>query len=318
MHNVPWNRVLITGGAGAIGSNLSNTLSDAGCAVTVLDDLSSGSAGLLNDKINFIHGSVCKDQDLESAFSNSPDVVFHLAALFANQNSVENPRRDIDVNGLGTIKVLEFAQKKHIKKLLYTSSSCIYGSNPDMRENNSIGCTDTPYAITKFLGEQYCRFWSRHNDLDTVIVRLFNSYGPGEFPGQYRNVIPNFFSLALRGEPLPITGSGDEIRDFNFVCDTVNGIISAMSSTTLPGDVYNLASGIGTRISDLACMINEITGNSAGIRFVPRRTWDSITTRIGYIEKARLELGYQPACKLPCGLAKTFEWLKLHDLSSLR
>ncbi|OGT95793.1 MAG: hypothetical protein A2X80_03645 [Geobacteraceae bacterium GWB2_52_12] len=314
MNYAPWNRVLITGGAGAIGSNLSNALSDAGCTVTVLDDLSSGSTGLLNEEINFIHGSVCRDQDLENAFSSSPDVVFHLAALFANQNSVEHPRKDIDVNGLGTIKVLEFAKKNHIKKLLYTSSSCIYGSNPDMRENNYIGCTDTPYAITKLLGEQYCRFWSRHHNLDTVIVRLFNSYGPGEFPGPYRNVIPNFFSLALQGEPLPITGSGDEIRDFNFVDDTVNGIISAMSSTTLPGDVYNLASGIGTRISDLACMINEITGNRAGIRFVPRRTWDSITTRIGCIEKARKEIAYKPSCNLTRGLSRTHEWFKLHGI----
>lgn len=304
-------RVLITGGAGAIGNNLAKTLAALGDDVTVLDDLSSGHASLLSPLVRFIKGSVCVDADLEKAFESRPQEVFHLAALFANQNSVDNPRDDIAVNGLGTIKVLEFSTRHAVRKFLYASSSCVYGTSEYMEEDNDIvGCADTPYAITKFLGEKYCRFWSAHHGLNTVIVRLFNSYGPGEFAGRYRNVIPNFFALAMNGKPLTITGTGDEIRDFNYVGDTVDGMIGAMSNRTDSGNVYNLASGVGTRIIDLATMINDISGNCAGVDFLPRRDWDSIIRRIGRINKAARDIGYCPATKLADGLQLTHHWIK--------
>jgi nucleoside-diphosphate-sugar epimerase len=312
MSHLSWKRALVTGGAGAIGSRLANTLRAGGCEVAVLDDLSSGDAGKLDPGIAFVQGSVTSDRDLDRAFATAPDVVFHLAALFANQNSVEHPCRDIDVNGLGMIKVLQWSQRHAVRKLLYTSSSCVYGASPEMREDAAAGSTDTPYAITKYLGEMYCRFWSSHHGLDTAIVRLFNSYGPGELPGRYRNVIPNFFSLAMQGKPLPITGTGDEVRDFNYVDDTVDGMIRVMSCGTVPGSVYNLGSGKGTTILDLAGMINRIAGNPAGIAFVPRRSWDTVTRRIGNIGKARAGVGYEPRVALPEGLARTHEWLKAH------
>ena len=304
------NRVLITGGAGAIGNNLANTLAVLGDDVTVLDDLSSGHASLLSPLVRFIKGSVCVDADLEKAFENHPQEVFHLAALFANQNSVDNPRDDIAVNGLGTIKVLEFSTRHAVRKFLYASSSCVYGNIESMEEDNAMGCVDTPYAITKFLGEKYCKFWSEHHGLDTVIVRLFNSYGPGEFAGRYRNVIPNFFSLAMNSKPLTITGSGYEIRDFNYVDDTVKGMIKAMSFNTSSSSVYNLASGKGTKIIDLAYMINDITGSCAGVVLQPRRTWDSVQRRIGNIDKSKHEFGYAPETGLYIGLCNTYEWLR--------
>lgn len=303
-----YKRILVTGGAGAIGNNLVRTLSDQGHDITVLDDLSSGHASLVPNNVRFVKGSVFIDSDLEEAFSGYPQEVYHLAALFANQNSVDNPDKDIAVNGLGTIKVLEFSTKYSVRKLLYASSSCVYGAIERMDENRAMGCVDTPYAITKFLGEKYCQFWSTHHGLDTVIVRLFNSYGPGEYAGLYRNVIPNFFSLALNGKPLTITGTGNEIRDFNFVADTVSGIIKAMEHTTIPGDVFNLASGIGTKIVDMATMINDITGNHAGLQFQPPRSWDSVSTRIGQINKATRIIGYHPETALIDGLKTTYQW----------
>lgn len=303
-------RILVTGGAGAIGSNLAAALLSAGHEVTVLDDLSSGHASLVPKGARLVLGSVEHEEALAEAFSAKPERVFHLAALFANQNSVEHPDRDLAVNGLGVIKVLEHAKRAGAGKVLYTSSSCVYGNKPVMRETDLDFKPDTPYAITKLLGEQYCRFWSDLHKLDTVIVRLFNTYGPGEHPGRYRNVIPNFLALAMRGEPLPITGTGEETRDFNFVSDTVAGMMLAMERSTIAGDVFNLASGRETTIMQLAETINSVTGNRAGIKLQPRRGWDHVLTRRGDTAKAESVLGYRPTVALGQGVERTYSWLR--------
>jgi nucleoside-diphosphate-sugar epimerase len=303
-------RILVTGGAGAIGSNLTAELIAHGHDVTVLDDLSSGHRGLIPRGARVVIGSVADDRALAEAFEPAPELVFHLAALFANQNSVEHPERDLMINGLGLIKVLEYAKRCGARKLLYTSSSCVYGSKPVMRETDTDFAPDTPYAITKLLGEKYCRFWSEFHGLDTVIVRLFNTYGPSEHPGRYRNVIPNFLQMAMAGEPLPITGTGEETRDFNYVSDTVAGIIAAVESPTRPGDIFNLASGRETTIRALAETINEITGNRAGLAFKPRRGWDHVLTRRGDTSKAERMLGYRPKVSIEQGLQRTYDWLR--------
>jgi nucleoside-diphosphate-sugar epimerase len=301
---------LVTGGAGAIGSNLVGLLLSQGHAVTVLDDLSSGHRALVPAGASLVEGSIESDAALSAAFAHRPEWVFHLAALFANQNSVDHPDRDLAVNGAGTLKVLEAARRAGVRKVLYTSSSCVYGNSEVMRETDQAFDLDTPYAITKLLGEHYCQYWSRHHGLDTVAVRLFNTYGPHEYPGRYRNVIPNFMQLAMRGEPLPITGSGEETRDFNFVGDVVKGLLAAMTASTIPGDVFNLASGRGTAIGDLAARINALTGNKAGIILKPRRGWDRVLNRRGDATKAHAAFGFASLTALDDGLAQTYEWLK--------
>lgn len=309
-------RVLVTGGAGAIGSNLAAELLARGHAVTIIDDLSSGHRALVPAGAQLVVGSIVDDVALERAFAGGPEQVFHLAALFANQNSVEHPGRDLTVNGLGLVKVLEHAQRAGVAKVLYTSSSCVYGNKALMQETDLDFKPDTPYAITKLLGEKYCRFWSEHHRLDTVIVRLFNTYGPGEHPGRYRNVIPNFMKLAMAGQPLPITGTGEETRDFNFVSDTVAGMMLAMELATVPGDAFNLASGRETTIKTLAEHINDITGNRAGMAFQPRRGWDHVLTRRGDTSKAETVLKYKPRISLRQGLELTHAWLKTASASS--
>ena len=221
---------------------------------------------------------------------------------------MDNPEKDLRTNGLGTLKILEWCQKSKVRKLAFTSSSCVYENREEMGEDAPLAEFDTPYAVTKYMGERYCRYFSAQFGLDTVILRLFNSYGPGEHPGRYRNVIPNFFALALSGQPLPITGTGNEVRDFNFVTDTISGIEKAMFVKTEPGDVFNVASGQGTRIEDLALAVNAFAKNGAGLAFAPRRSWDHVTRRIGLIEKARKVLSYAPAVALPEGLARTYGW----------
>jgi nucleoside-diphosphate-sugar epimerase len=303
-------RILITGGAGAIGSNLAQTLLERGNEVGVIDDLSSGYRDLVPDGVRFVEGSITDDKPLAAAFDPVPDFVIHAAALFANQNSVEHPQADLLVNGLGSIKVLERAVEARVQKVVFCSSSCVYGGKEVMRESDTDLAPDTPYAISKWLGERYVCYWANQHKLNAASVRLFNVYGPGERPGRYRNVIPNFFALALRKEPLVITGTGEETRDFTFVNDAVDGIIGVLAAPTAPGETVNIGSGQPTRIIDLATRINELAGNSSNIRFAPRRSWDHVPHRNCDNTRARQLFGFAPSTTLDQGLEMTLAWLK--------
>lgn len=308
--------ILITGGAGAIGSNLLRKLiDDCDCKkIIIIDDLSSGHIVNIpkSDKIIFIKDSILNDEALEKAFSHNVNVVFHLAAHFANQNSVEKPKEDLLVNGLGTLKILEFAHKFNVKKFVYSSSSCIYGNHPGPMSEESLEYRpDTPYAITKLLGERYVNFFHKHHRLNTVILRYFNSYGAGEFPGKYRNVIPNFLWLAMNKKPLPITGTGEETRDFTYVGDTIAMTLLAGGKEKAIGEVINIGQGRAVKIIDLAKKINEITKNEAGISFIEKRNWDSVKHRCASVEKAKNILAYQSySNNIEFGIKEAFEWLK--------
>jgi nucleoside-diphosphate-sugar epimerase len=148
--------------------------------------------------------------------------------------------------------------------------------------------------------------------MNTVIFRLFNSFGPGELPGKYRNVVPNFFEKAMAKEPLPIFGTGKETRDFNSVDNVVSALVAAMTTDKAIGQTFNIGSGKTTEINDIARMINEITGNPAGVTYLPRRDWDSVVNRCANIDKAREILNYEPVINLHKQLQTTYEWLKQH------
>ena len=192
---------------------------------------------------------------------------------------------------------------------IYTSSSCVYGhQEKNLHEEDKLQDLDTPYAATKLLGEQYAKIWSQKKEFSVKVVRIFNSYGPNEFPGKYRNVIPNFIEKALRGESLTILGEGTETRDFTYVSDVVEGLL--LASTTKEDDfgIYNIGSGVGTRILDLANQINIISGNQTPITFAPRRNWDHILHRVSDISLAKEKLNFSPVVTLSDGLQRTFEW----------
>jgi UDP-glucose 4-epimerase len=307
--------VLVTGGAGAIGSNLTRSLAEAGAQVIVLDDLSSSKRWNVPSlpAVLFVEGDITDEIKLKRTFSEKPSIVFHLAAFFANQNSVDYPERDIAVNGMGTLRLLEYSAFTSVDRFIYASSGCsIYGSNaplPLKEEFMSLHLS-TPYQITKMLGELYCNFFHNHHGLRVVKPRFFNSYGPGEIPGQYRNVIPNFIYWAMKGQPLPITGSGDETRDFTYVGDIVDGLLRAGAIEDAIGQEFNLASGVETRIIALAKMINEATGNNGGIEFVQRRKWDTKSRLLASIERAKEIIGYEPATNFVKGLQATIKWFQ--------
>ncbi len=308
--------VLVTGGAGFIGTNLVRRLLSLNPEkIVVLDDLSSASLwNLPNDKrVRFIQGSVLEDDKLTSAFDLHPQFVFHLAAHFANQNSVDHPEHDLMVNGLGTLKVLRLAHMTNVERFVFSSSGCsVYGSDAPLplREEHISLHLDTPYQITKLLGELYCNYFHNYYGLKVGLPRFFNVYGPGEVPGRYRNVIPNFIYWALNDKPLPITGSGDETRDFTYVGDVVSGVLKTAVSDRAIGEPLNLASGHETRIADLAEMVNKLTGNTKGMVFCEKRGWDKSTRRRASIEKAEKLLDYRPSNNIQSGLSSTVNWFK--------
>ena len=308
-------RILVTGGAGCIGVNLVKTLLQAPARhVIILDDLSASYEWNLpkHGSVTFIRGSVLDDEKMKRAFSLKPQFVFHLAAHFANQNSVDQPDTDLLVNGLGTLKTLQYSQLASVQRFVFASSGCsVYGSQAPLplREDFTSLHLDTPYQIHKLLGELYCNYFYDYYKLPVSIARYFNVYGPGEVPGKYRNVIPNFIWRAIHEQPLPITGTGEETRDFTYVNDIVDGSLRIGISKQALGEPINLASETETKVIDLAKWINELTGSKAGIVHEGRRDWDKVYTRRASIEKAKRILGYQPKTNMKNGLKATHQWL---------
>ena len=311
--------ILVTGGAGAIGSNLIIALASlvgTKGKVIVLDNLSS-----IKEKnhwnvvplpnIMFVEGDVRSDIYLKRVFRENISIVYHLAAFFANQNSVDFPEISADVDISGHIKLLEYARLTKVDRFVYASSGCaIYGSYPQLplKEDFVSMHLTTPYQINKMTGEMYNNFYFHNYELQIVNCRFFNSYGPGEVPGQYRNAIPNFLYWALQGKSLTLTGTGEETRDFTFVLDLVQGLIKSGYYKEAIGENFNLASGKEVSIRGLIDMVNEATGNKSPILFKPRRKWDTKPRLLASIEKANRLIHYSPIVEFNEGFQTTLEW----------
>ncbi|MCP4481237.1 MAG: NAD-dependent epimerase/dehydratase family protein [bacterium] len=308
--------ILVTGGAGAIGSNLVKKLSELEAKmIIILDDFSSAKKWNIPSLANvmLVEGDILNEEYLKRVFFERPEYIFHLAAFFANQNSIDYPEKDLAVNGMGTLKLLRYAQLTGIKRFVYASSGCsIYGSEAPLplTENFMSMKLSTPYQITKMLGELYSNFFNHQYGLEVVKARFFNSYGPGEIPGQYRNVIPNFIYWAMKGMPLPITGTGEETRDFTYVGDIVDGLLRVAIMEEAIGEEFNLAAGKEIQIGQLATMINELTNNKAGIKYTARRKWDNKSRILASIEKANTLIGYNPNTEFENGINQTINWFK--------
>lgn len=306
--------ILVTGGAGAIGSRLvRRLLADGAARVIVVDDLSSGYEWLLpaDPRLQFLPQDVGRLLDL--GLDAAGATVFHLAAFFANQNSVDHPLDDLRTNGAGTVTALLWAQAQQARRFVYASAGCSiagHGINAPIREDMPVSLQlDTPYQITKALGEFYCNYFHAAG-LPAVRCRFFNSYGPGEVPGYYRNVIPNFIWRALHHEPLRITGTGEETRDFIFVDDLVEGLVRTAAVPQAAGGAFNLGTGVQTRIGDLAEWIIQLCGSRSRIEYGPRRPWDHSTQRQADIQRATTLLGLRPQVEVRVGLERTVAWFQ--------
>jgi nucleoside-diphosphate-sugar epimerase len=308
--------VLVTGGAGCVGSNLCKRLAELEAKeIIILDDLSSAYEWNIPKakNISFVEGSILDDEMLKRVFKKRPQYVYHLAAHFANQNSVDNPEKDLLVNGLGILKVLEHAQLVDVDRFVYSSSGCgVYGLESKMPfEEHDISISlHTPYQVTKLLGELYTNYFHNLYEMPVVNARFFNVFGPGEVPGRYRNVIPNFMYWAMNGQPLPITGDGSETRDWTYVGDIVNGLLSMGVEEQAIGQAINLGSSKEHKVVDMARMVNELAGNKAGIKFVERRDWDVKKRLCSSIGRAQTILDYSPTVSFEDGLKNIHSWFK--------
>jgi nucleoside-diphosphate-sugar epimerase len=311
--------ILVTGGAGAIGSNLiialSSLVGNQG-KIVILDNLSSIKTNepwniVPLPNILFVEGDIRSDIDLKRVFKEDISMVFHLAAFFANQNSVDYPERSAEVDIIGQIKLLEYSRLAKIERFVYASSGCAiygsYGKLPLEEDFISMHLT-TPYQVNKMAGEMYCNFYGHHYDMKIVNCRFFNSFGPGEVPGQYRNVIPNFIYWGLKKKSLPLTGTGEETRDFTFVLDLIQGLIKAGFYSEAIGENFNLAAGREISIHEMARIVNETTSNPASISFRPVRKWDTKKRLLASISKAEKLIHYHPITEFKSGLLQNIEW----------
>lgn len=304
-------KILITGGAGAIGTILIKELIKDN-EIYVIDNFSSGVIENLDGINCHLTNADIRDNDkLSALFKNKFDVVIHLAAHFANQNSVDFPISDQMVNTNGTLNILNQCLK-NMPRFIYASSSCIYGGySPPFSEDMKIDDLHTPYAISKYAGELYTRFYAKQYELETISLRFFNNFGPYDLPGNYRNVLPNFLLKAIRNEDLTITGSGEETRAFNYCTNTVSAIIKAanVSYDKVPElPVFNVGTTEETKILYLAKKIIELTSSKSQIIMKGRRKWDHTSRRSADLTKITKHLGYEPAVSFDDGLEKTVEW----------
>ncbi len=309
--------ILITGGAGAIGRNLALALSILQAKkVILLDNLSSAYSWNIPNKQNilFVKGDIRNEDDLVRVFHHKPTLVFHLAAFFANQNSVDYPLQCDEVNSKGIIKLLEYCNLVgNIERFIYANSEGgAYGSDCKMpfKEDDISLKLGSPYYVSKMAGEAYCNFYNAYYGLPISIVRLFNSYGPGEVPGQYRNVIPNFIYWAMKKQALPLTGNKNIARDFVYVDEIVKGLLSAGFFKEAIGVPINIATGKAISIYELAELINSRTNNPAGINVIKQRKWDSREIIVGNNDRCKELLRFTPTSQIEIGIKKNIEWFE--------
>ena len=304
-------RVLVTGGAGFVGSNLVRRLMRAGARVTVLDDLFTGRLeNLPASGFEFVLGSVC-DAALVGKMVAGAQVIFHAAARNIVV-STRNPREDFETNIGGTLNVL-MAAREHpdsIQRVLYTSSTSVYG-NPrylPINEDDHLSLL-TPYAVSKLGGENYCMAFYESYGLPTTAVRYSNIYGPGQDPANpYCGVVAKFIESLFAGEPPVIHGDGNQTRDFTFIDDAVEATVRAATSDRALGEVFNVGTGTETRVNELVALLLRIVGSEQVPVHKDRRDVDNIRRRVVNIEKTRRALRWVPETTLEQGLLLTVAW----------
>jgi UDP-glucose 4-epimerase len=305
-------RVVVTGGAGFVGSNIVRRLLERGAFVVVLDDFSTGVPANLPDMpdhLEVVRGSVT-DFALVRDVIKGAGLVIHAAArnIIA---STRNPRDDFETNIGGTLNVLLATEGSTVKRVVYSSSASVYGNPRYLPINEDDGIdTLTPYAVSKLAGENYCRAFYESHGVSTAVVRYSNVYGPAQRPDNpYCGVIAKFFDSARRGEPLRIHGDGDQTRDFTYVDDAVNATLLAAVSHKADGQIYNVATGRETTINQLARAVMKVVGVEGEPEYIDRRDIDNIRRRVLNIEKIRRELRWVPGVTLEKGLRQTWLWL---------
>ena len=306
--------VLVTGGAGFIGSHLIRRLLDDGCGVRVLDNLVTGKAANLDDmreRIEWLEGSVTDAPEVARAVQGV-DTIFHEAAIPSVPRSVREPLEGNATNVDGTLNILNAAREAGVRRLVYASSSSAYGDSPTMpKEETMTPAPLSPYAVAKLAAEHYCQVWHRVYGFETVALRYFNVFGPRQDPqSEYAAVIPRFITAILEDRPITIYGDGEQSRDFTYIDNVIDINILAMNTTgDALGQTFNAACGERFSLNELVAQCGEIMGVEPEVQYLDARAGD-VKHSLASIEKARALLGYEPRVKFREGLERTVEFFQ--------
>jgi nucleoside-diphosphate-sugar epimerase len=306
-------KFLITGGAGFIGSNIVEELVARKHFVRVLDNFSTGKMENLEpfrDKIEVVKGDITNPADLRGAL-NGIEVVLHQAALRSVPRSIDDPFSSNEVNITGTLKLLLEAREQKIRRVVYASSSSVYGDSKKIPQNEADATSPiSPYAVSKLAAENYCSVFAKTLGLQTVSLRYFNVFGPRQNPdSKYSAVIPKFIESATKSLPLEIHGDGEQSRDFTFIRNVVNANILAGTTEGVSGNVFNIACGKSYSVLDIARGIEKILAKKLEYNFLPARSGDVRATRAD-ITKAGKLLSYAPEIGFEEGLLRTVDWFR--------
>lgn len=306
-------KVLVTGGAGFIGSHLVRALLREGHEVRVMDNLSTGQRWriepLLND-IQFHEADICDAAACRRAVTGV-DAVLHQAALPSVSRSLEDPVASSQANVTGTITLLQACRLAGVRRLVYAGSSSAYGDTPTLPKIETMcPAPMSPYAVGKLASEQYCRVFGQLGFLETAVVRYFNIFGPMQDPNsQYAAVIPKFACAMMAGRPITVQGDGSQSRDFTHVANAVRANLLAMTAPGVNAEVFNVGCGERYTLNDVIGELASIIGVTPQIEFLPSRPGD-VPHSLASIDKARSVLGYEPVMRLRDGLIETVNWFR--------
>ncbi len=310
--------ILVTGCAGFIGGNFCKKFKDLFPDVEVLglDDFSSGRRDVVDGRVVFYEGSIVDAALLDEIFEkHKPEYVFHFAAVPRVSYSVEYPSETTKVNIYGTVVLLEKSKKYSVKRIVISSSSSVYGGAKNLPTSEAENPPDpkSPYAMQKYVDEMFCRLFSSLYGIDTICLRYFNVFGPGQYgDSPYSSVISGWLeSLYFPGDKKAfVEGDGEQTRDFCYVDNVVHANILAMQSEgRFDGDYFNIANGERTSVNEVKKLIEEYSERSIEVEQRPTRTGD-VRDSHGDISKARLALGYEPKVTFKEGLKKTVAWFE--------
>jgi nucleoside-diphosphate-sugar epimerase len=312
-------KVLVTGGAGFIGSTLVQALVERGDSVRVLDNFSTGNRrnlAALAKEVEIVEGELRSYERVHNAV-RGVELVFHQGALPSVPRSVHDPLTTSAVNIEGTLNVLLAARDENVRRVVFASSSSVYGNAADLpRRENQHTDPISPYGVSKLAAERYCVAFSRVYRLETVALRYFNVFGPNQDPtSQYAAVVPRFIAMVRGRLPVPIYGDGTQSRDFTFVSDVVDANLLAADAEGASGAVVNIATGRALSVNDLADAIGETLGVPLQKEHLPKRAGD-VRDSWADITEARQRLGYEPRVGIDEGLRRAAEHLSgRHDRS---
>jgi nucleoside-diphosphate-sugar epimerase len=303
---------LVTGGAGFIGSHLTEELARRGHAVRVADNLVTGNRRNLTHipGVEFLEGDLA-DQDFAANAVKGVDYVLHQAAIPSVPRSVTDPITSNRANIDASLNVLVAARDEGVKRVVYAGSSAAYGNTPTLpKREDMVPNPLSPYALQKLVAEQYCQMFTHLYGLETVTIRYFNVFGPRQDPGSpYSGVISLFATALLEGRQPTIYGDGEQTRDFTYVANVVDGVLRACEAKSAVGQVINVATGGRISLNELLRVMNGIVGTRVQAIFKEPRAGD-VTDSQADISKAQALLGYQPIVSLEEGLTHTIDWCR--------